>query len=51
MSDPSFNPSEFFSGIQKMSITLTVASVYSQRQIRGIFFPPGSRPHSSVVDW
>ena len=34
-----------------MSITLTVASVYSQRQFRGILFPPGSRPHFSVVDW
>ena len=58
-----------------MSITLTVASIYSQRQFaaaaakslphwsgvpfiafserqfRGILFPPGSLPHLLVVDW
>ena len=51
MSDPSFNLSEwFFSGIQKLSILLTVANVYSQRSLRRIIFPPGSLPHLSVVD-
>ena len=51
MSDPSFNLSEwFFSGIQKLSILLTVANVYSQRSLRRIVFPPGSLPHLSVVD-
>ena len=52
MSNSSFNLSEsFFSGIQNLSIILTVASVYSQIELRGILFPPGSRPHFSVVDW
>ena len=53
MSDSSFNLSEnfFFSGIQKLSIILTVANVYSQRELRGIRFPPGCLPHLSVVDW
>ena len=52
MSDSSFNLSEsFFSGIQKLSIILTVASVYSQRELRGILFPPGCLPHLSLVDW
>ena len=51
MSDPSFNLSEsLFSGFQKLSIILTVANVYFQRQLRGILFPPGSLPHPSVVD-
>ena len=51
MSDPSFNLSEsLFSGFQKLSVILTVANVYFQRQLRGILFPPGSLPHPSVVD-
>ena len=52
MSDPRFNLSErfFFSGFQKLSLILTVANVYFQRQLRGILFPPGSLPHLSVVD-
>ena len=42
MSYPRFNLSEsIFSGIQKLS----------QRQFRGILFPPGALPHLSVVDW
>ena len=52
MSDPSFNLSEsLFSGFQKLSVILTVANVYFQRQLRGILFPPGSLPHLSLVDW
>lgn len=51
LSDPSFDPSErFFSGLQRLSIMLTVASVYSQRQFRGILFPPGSRLLLLLVD-
>ena len=42
----------FFPGLQRLSIMLTIASVYSQRQFRGILFPPGSRlPLLSVDLW
>ena len=51
MSNSSFNLSEsFFSGIQNLSIILTVASVYSHRELRGILFPPGSHLHLLFVD-
>ena len=51
LSDPSFNLSErVFSGLQRLSIVLTVVSVYSQRPFRGTLFPPGSRLPSLSVD-
>ena len=51
LSNPSFNLSErVFSGLQRLSIMLTVVSVCSQRPFRGTLFPPGSRLPLLSVD-